>query len=330
MGARAASLTIIGSDPVNPSLAVPLSGTGIAPVAVVAPMTLVYADQLLNTFSLAQAVVLSNTGTAPLLITSISLTGANPGDFIQSNACGSIMAVGANCAIVVTFRPLVLGARSSSLTIAGSDPVNPSVAVTLSGNGISLPARPTGLVATASPLSSNPPTVSLTWTDRSTNEVGFSIQRATNQNFTSGVTYFTVGANVTAFTDTTVLPHANYFYRVQAFVNGGASDWSNTQNVQTNGWLPATPTNLTFVGSTQTSITIGWTDNAANETGFRVGRSSAGPTGPWNTIATLPANTTTFTNTGMSPARTRWYRVRAYNADGNSTFSNVISGTTLP
>src|SRR2546427_6403589 len=47
----------------------------------------------------------TNTGTTPVSITSIAITGANPGDFGQTNNCGASVAVGANCTINVTFTP---------------------------------------------------------------------------------------------------------------------------------------------------------------------------------------------------------------------------------
>jgi FtsP/CotA-like multicopper oxidase with cupredoxin domain len=92
---------------------------------------------------------------------------------------------------------------------------------------------------------------------------------------------------------------------------------------------PAAPTNLTFVSSTRNSITLSWTDNAINEHNFQLQRSSNGTTG-WATIAPPAANTTTYTNTGRKPNTTYYYRVRAHNSVGNSVWTSVVSGTTLP
>ena len=58
--------------------------------------------------------------------------------------------------------------------------------------------------------------VILTWKDNSASETGFTIQRATDAGFTTGLTTFTVGKNVTTYTDTTNLPNTNYYYRVRA------------------------------------------------------------------------------------------------------------------
>ncbi len=92
---------------------------------------------------------------------------------------------------------------------------------------------------------------------------------------------------------------------------------------------PAAPTNLTFVSSTSNSITLSWTDNSINEQNFQLQRSPNGTTG-WATIASVAANTTTYTNTGRKPNTTYFYRVRAHNSVGNSAWTSVVSGTTLP
>ena len=77
-------------------------------------------------------------------------------------------------------------------------------------------------------------------------------------------------------------------------------------------------------GSTQINLT--WTDNANNETGFEVERSTDGVN--FGKIADVGANTTSYQNTGLNPSTRYWYRVRAKNAGGNSGYSNVADATT--
>jgi len=91
------------------------------------------------------------------------------------------------------------------------------------------PAAPSDLGATEV----TPNSVSLEWNDNSNNEDGFLIQRATNNGFAQNVMFFAVGADETAFTDTTVAPNTRYYYRVLAFSATGNSAWSNTLNVRT-------------------------------------------------------------------------------------------------
>lgn len=88
---------------------------------------------------------------------------------------------------------------------------------------------------------------------------------------------------------------------------------------------PAAPSNLTATALSSSQIRLNWTDNANNEDGFRIERCTGQFCSNFTQIASVGANTTTFTNTGLS-ART-WYRfrVRAFNAAGNSAYSNIAS-----
>ena len=54
------------------------------------------------------------TGTVDLNITSIALSGSNPGDFSQTNDCGSIVSAGNSCTFTVTFAPGAVGSRSAA------------------------------------------------------------------------------------------------------------------------------------------------------------------------------------------------------------------------
>ena len=51
--------------------------------------------------------------------------------------------------------------------------------------------------------------------------------------------------------------------------------------------------------------------------------------GTFAQIATVGANVKTYANTGLSSYTSYYYRVRAYNAAGNSAYSNTASARTL-
>ncbi len=80
-------------------------------------------------------------------------------------------------------------------------------------------------------------TLTLTWMDNSNNESGFTIQRATDSNFTKNLATFSVGANVTSYNDSGLKRNTRYYYRVLAFngFNGGLGPfpWSPILNVTT-------------------------------------------------------------------------------------------------
>lgn len=91
--------------------------------------------------------------------------------------------------------------------------------------------------------------------------------------------------------------------------------------------VPPAPTGLAAQAISPSSIRLAWTDASPNETNFEVARSGRS-TGPFVTVASPPAETTTWTDTGLSPATTSYYRVRAVNAVGASGWSNTASATT--
>jgi hypothetical protein len=92
--------------------------------------------------------------------------------------------------------------------------------------------------------------------------------------------------------------------------------------------VPAAPSGLTATAASSTRIDLAWTDNSANEDGFKIERCKGSTCSNFAQIATVAANATTFSNTGLSKNTTYRYRVLAYNAGGASAYSNVASATT--
>jgi hypothetical protein len=229
-GARAANLVITTDDPSRPTVIVPLSGTGLVPVAGVSPSALTFPDQPVGAASATQAVMLSNSGQAPLAISRVAGTGTNAGDFLLTNACPANLAAGAQCAIGATFKPTAQGARSAAITITSNDPAKPSLAVTLGGNGIAAgtpPQAPTNLTASLSGAN----TVVLKWQDHSNNETGFYVERSLNK--TTWTRIATVTANSTQYSDRGLNRRTTYWYRVQAYNSGGVSAYTNSVSATT-------------------------------------------------------------------------------------------------
>lgn len=86
---------------------------------------------------------------------------------------------------------------------------------------------------------------------------------------------------------------------------------------------PSTPTLLRVIGLSSTNVALEWNDNATDETGFALERSTNGVT--WAEIARLGANATSHDDVTVVAATTYSYRVRAFNDAGYSAASGVVT-----
>lgn len=142
-GAASATLSIPTSAAANP-LAVALSGTATAalPVAQLAPASLSL-SQVVGTASAAQLLTLANTGNAPLLITSLGLSGAAASDYAfgPATTCanGGSVAAGSSCTISLVFTPAATGTRAATLSIVHNDSLHTPSTATLNGTGTAAP-----------------------------------------------------------------------------------------------------------------------------------------------------------------------------------------------
>ena len=100
-------------------------GHGPLPALVMHPLSLTFGQQTIGTTSPAQIVMLTNTGTATLTLSSISITGANASDFAETNTCGPTLAPNDNCQVSVTFTPTAAGSRTAALSITDNAPGSP-------------------------------------------------------------------------------------------------------------------------------------------------------------------------------------------------------------
>lgn len=180
--------------------------------------------------------------------------------------------------------------------------------------------------------------VVLTWDDNSINETSFLIQRTTD-----GMTWTDVGTidspldqpnvhEARTYTDTTSNATTPYLYRVVAqntvgyggaFPSMTATSTSDTLGVN----QPADPTSLTASVQPGPQVRLAWRDNAVNESGFLVERSSDGGAS-YTTLATAPArnNTgnTSYVDTTVAQGTSYVYRVTAVNLAGSSAPSNSV------
>jgi large repetitive protein len=151
-------------------------------------------------------------------------------------------------------------------------------------------------------------TISLTWTDNSSGEDGFKVDKKVGTG--SWVTaYATVGSNVITWSDTSAEINENIEYRIYAYKGQNSSATLATTAIDNT--FPA-PTNLTTTQVSITGATISWTDNSIGEEKFEVERKlSTGTT--YIKIADVTCSDTatkTWNDTTLEPGLTYDYRVR--------------------
>ncbi len=109
--------------------------------------------------------------------------------------------------------------------VAAVNTLGSSIYSNIASISVTVPAAPSNLTASGVRQGANE-RVTFNWTDNSTNEVNFIIQRATNAAFTTGLATYTANANTTTFT-TGNMPRFAYYFRIRAVNVLGTSAWVN-------------------------------------------------------------------------------------------------------
>ena len=166
----------------------------------------------------------------------------------------------------------------------------------------------------------------LNWTDNSTGEQGFKIDRKIDEN-NWAIAYGTLAQNQTSFTDTNVFRATDVEYRVYAFYENYESSKATTN---TTAELTA-PTNLQIEKITDKSYQLQWTDNSDSEEGFKIDRRV--DMGSWVEIyGKVPANQNSFIDTNVFRATNIDYSVYAFSGNVESTkaIANTSAELTPP
>lgn len=141
----------------------------------------------------------------------------------------------------------------------------------------------------------------------------------------SGAIASSTGTNTTEILLTDRLPAGTYTIAVSA-VDGTSTYTFVATAIGLLPPAPSAPSSLSATTLSASSVRLNWTDNASNETEFRIEQKNAG--GSFVDIGSVPANTTTFTVNGLGASTTTEFRVRARNEGGDSAYTGAVSATT--
>jgi RHS repeat-associated protein len=222
-------------------------------------------------------------------------------------------------------NPLASGYSQGDFNFSGAINAD-DLAIIDSRFGTVIPVLPTGdqsnyLVSSAA-FGTN--AITLFWNPPAENVSGFKVFRSTDGvNFVEHATVADPDART--WVDEGLAEGSKYTYRIRGYTQTGSQivmsaatnkAWSVT-NLPGSGQLWTTDI-------TSTSVSLGWLDNAVNETAYEVWR-SVGSNPAMTKVATLPANDgiglMEFTDDGRTPETLYTYRVRAITPAATSIYS---------
>ena len=257
---------------------VALTGTGTVPIAGLSPSTVPFSNTPVGTTATAQNITLSNTGGAPLTISSVTIGGTNPSDFaISANNCGSSLAATSTCTISVTFTPASATSFAATLSVTDNATGSPQT-VTLTGTG------------TAPQASLSPTTVPFANTSVGSTATAQNITLSNAGNAALSITSVTIGgANPTDFaisanTCGSSLAASSTCTISVTFTPASAASFTATLSVADNATGSPQTVSLTGTGTTPlvpqavlTPTTVSFATTAAGSTATAQGLTLSNP-----------------------------------------------------
>ena len=240
-------------------------------------------------------------------------------NYVQVDIVGpdetSFQDVGLDCETTYFYRVYAFN------DVGNSEPVE--VSITTDTCPLNPPVAPYALDATSISASQ----IDITWADNSDNESGFAIERKE-----AGDIYYeiaTVVENTTIYQDIDLECETTYYYRIYSFNDDGDSNYSNEISSTTGECpltIPMTPSNLQASPVSASQINLSWSDNSDNEDGFKIERKKAGES--YSQIGIAIPDQINFSDTDLSCRTEYFYRIRAYNAAGDSDYSSEAIAST--
>ncbi len=204
-----------------------------------------------------------------------------------------------------------------SVNTWGASPFSEVINTAGTGGSEKVPA-PTNLTATAT--STN--IVKLLWTDNSTNENYFKIERKTS--YTNFSSIAIVNRNITEYTDSAngISAGAEFFYRIKA-ISSADSSWSDQVYVKTPLYVLSTPTLESVLSISTGIVEVKWKDNDSHYASFQIERKM--DNGSYILIGEAEGYLNSFQDNTVYTGHKYFYRVKTGDTSYSSGYSNIIS-----
>lgn len=167
--------------------------------------------------------------------------------------------------------------------------------------------------------------VSMTWTDNSSDEIGFTFMVDTNPAFTNPAFVWTGGPNTTSHTHGNLNRATTYFYRIKAEGNPDSA-WTSTDFTTT------APSSLAGTAASSSQINLTWSGNSANTNivGYTVAKATNSAFTSASYHYVNGAGATSYSSTGLSAGATYYYKIKAEGTSDayDSPFTAAITATT--
>ncbi len=253
-GNKAATVSFADDAAGTPQL-VSLSGTAIAPVIQISPGSLIFSGQSVGTTSAAQTITLTNTGSSTLSINGIGITGANSGDFAETDNCtpSRVLGPGTNCVINVTFKPTETGNRTATLNVTDNAAGSPQpVPLTGTGTQAGILFQPASISFGNQLVGASSAPVTITVTNNGTGALVFSGISATGTNASD----FAIGSDSCLGTNVSVAPNGTCTLQVTFTPACGISSAARAATLALTDNAPGSPQNIPLGGTATGSFCI--------------------------------------------------------------------------
>ena len=171
-------------------------------------------------------------------------------------------------------------------------------------------------------------TIDVTWSAIG-NANGYSVEYATDEEFTIGVGTKTVDSSTTSTAIDGLHANTTYYVRVIATGTGNYID-SNCSAEKSTATLCNVPTVLMSPSQMTTSIDLVWNTPVGGAISYKLERSLTGEDGTWMEIGGTLIDIFCTDDDSLTPNTSYYYRISAVNASGVSTPSSVLEVSTSP